>query len=222
VIVQIYGLTNANDVKQLTEIGVDHYGFAVDVPPAGISPNKASELMQYVRDGQKSTVLTIDTEVENILETVRETKPDIVHICSETRAVSTAEIREIREALTYDVEIEKSIEVDIDDPVSVARKFEEVSDYLLLDSSGDESSEDIPGVGVTGEPHDWEVSRRVVEAVEVPLILAGGLSPENVGEAIRTVEPAGVDSFTQTSKTMRKKDVDRVEKFTRRAKEAGR
>jgi phosphoribosylanthranilate isomerase len=218
VIVQIYGLTQSADVKQLTNMGVDHFGFAVDTPPAGISAQRASELMDHLRDGQKATVLTIDTDVGDILATVRATTPDILHICSETHAVSREDIQEIRDTLEFDVEIEKSIEVDVDNPVSAAREYEDVSDFLLLDSSG--GDDEIPGVGVTGETHDWAISRRVVDAVEVPLILAGGLSPENVREAIRTVEPDGVDSFTQTSKTMRKKDLSRVKEFTERAKDA--
>jgi phosphoribosylanthranilate isomerase len=48
-------------------------------------------------------------------------------------------------------------------------------------------------LGGTGRIHDWAVSRRVVEAVREPVFLAGGLNPGNVGDAIRSVRPFGVD-----------------------------
>ena len=52
--------------------------------------------------------------------------------------------------------------------------------------------------GARGETHDWAVSREIVERSRIPVILAGGLSAENVAEAIATVRPWGVDSFTHT------------------------
>ena len=52
--------------------------------------------------------------------------------------------------------------------------------------------------GARGETHDWTVSREIVEKSRIPVILAGGLTAENVGEAIATVRPWGVDSFTHT------------------------
>lgn len=217
-IVQIYGLTQERDVRALVEAGVDHLGFAVEVPPADISISKAQEFVDIVPAGQKSTVLTTSPAVETIVNKVRAVEPDIVHICSSTYAVGVEDVREIREALSFDVEIEKSIEVSVEDPVAAAREFADVSDYLLLDSPSDD--EDIPGVGVTGETHDWSISARVVDAVETPVILAGGLSPKNVGDAIRTVKPAGVDSYTQTSRTMREKDIEATRSFTEAARSA--
>jgi phosphoribosylanthranilate isomerase len=67
-------------------------------------------------------------------------------------------------------------------------------DYLMLDSG----AKGPPYAGATGETHDWSISRTVVERSRVPVILAGGLSAENVAAAIATVRPWGVDSFTHT------------------------
>jgi phosphoribosylanthranilate isomerase len=75
-------------------------------------------------------------------------------------------------------------------------------------------------VGATGLTHDWSWSRDIVEAVSVPVILAGGLGPDNVREAIEAVHPAGVDSETNTSRTddRRRKDLDKVRTFIERAR----
>jgi phosphoribosylanthranilate isomerase len=74
-------------------------------------------------------------------------------------------------------------------------------------------------VGATGAPHDWELSRRIVRSVRTPVILAGGLGPQNVAEAIRIVGPAGVDSKTHTDRDGGPfKDIEQVRAFVRIAK----
>ena len=70
-----------------------------------------------------------------------------------------------------------------------------MSDLLLLDTK----HPDFPGVGATGFTHDWSVSRRIVESVNIPVIMAGGLTPENVGAAMREIKPWAVDSNTSTN-----------------------
>jgi phosphoribosylanthranilate isomerase len=79
--------------------------------------------------------------------------------------------------------------------VAVAKSYASVADFLILDSV----SQDIDGVGAAGVVHDWNVSAAIVEAVDVPVILAGGLSPANVADAVAIVRPWGVDSLTHTN-----------------------
>ena len=74
--------------------------------------------------------------------------------------------------------------------------------------------------GATGKTHDWEISRRIVEHSRHPVILAGGLTPENVGDAIRLVRPAGVDVHTGVEDDQGRKDRRRVEAFVTRARDA--
>jgi phosphoribosylanthranilate isomerase len=62
--------------------------------------------------------------------------------------------------------------------------------------------------------HDWSISRRIVELLRTPVILAGGLGPDNVADAIRVVRPAGVDSKTKTDRDgSHAQDLDRVRRF---------
>ncbi len=83
------------------------------------------------------------------------------------------------------------VHVEDETAVEEARRVAPHVDALLLDSGRPGAA--VKELGGTGRAHDWAVSRRVVEAVPVPVFLAGGLSPANVGEAIDRVRPFGVD-----------------------------
>jgi len=80
----------------------------------------------------------------------------------------------------------------------------------------------VPGVGAAGVTHDWSIDREIVNRVPIPVILAGGLGPDNVEEAIRAVNPFGVDSLTKTSVKengkLLHKDIELVRQFCERAK----
>ena len=87
---------------------------------------------------------------------------------------------------------------------------------LLLDSHR-------PGdmqIGALGVTHSWEIDMKIVNSLSIPVIIAGGLGPENVAEAIRRVRPAGVDSKTKTDKDdgSHTKDLQKVKRFVVRAK----
>jgi phosphoribosylanthranilate isomerase len=94
-------------------------------------------------------------------------------------------------------------------------------DFLLLDTSLGEDQDPVPGwVGVTGKTHDWAVSQAIIEQCQTPVILAGGLDPENVAEAIRIVRPWAVDSCTGLDLYRGKKDLPKCKAFIARAHEA--
>ena len=76
-------------------------------------------------------------------------------------------------------------------------------------------------IGALGVTHDWNISRRIVQSVSTAVILAGGLGPDNVADAIAIVRPAGVDSKTKTDKDgSHAKDLERVRRFHQAARAA--
>jgi len=110
----------------------------------------------------------------------------------------------------------RSIPVTGAESVAVAQSYDGVADMLLLDSHR-------PGdvqIGAQGVTHSWELDRRIVESVRIPVIIAGGLGPDNIVDAIRTARPAGVDSKTKTDKDdgSHTKDLQKVRQFVARAK----
>ena len=85
-----------------------------------------------------------------------------------------------------------------------AGRFAPASNYFLLDTlignPEDQSPQPVAGyVGITGELCDWNIAGAIITASPIPVILAGGISGENVFEAITTLNPAGVDSCTKTN-----------------------
>ncbi len=108
------------------------------------------------------------------------------------------------------------------DVLSAARAYERVADAILLDSvphmelrkakgEGGESQESVQGG--TGVKHDWSISKSVVAALRKPVILAGGLNPENVSEAVREVRPFAVDVSSGVENASGWKDEAKVRKF---------
>jgi phosphoribosylanthranilate isomerase len=101
----------------------------------------------------------------------------------------------------------------------VARTLELASDLFLIDTWREQ--EPVEGfIGISGSPADWELSREFVRRSTIPVILAGGLSPENVFEALVTVRPFGADTCTHTNTVDHggtairfQKDFKRVEAF---------
>ena len=92
----------------------------------------------------------------------------------------------LRERFSY-LFIIKAVHVLAESAVCVAKEFEEFADAILLDSR---TADRLGGTGIT---HDWSISAKVVEAVSKPVILAGGLKPENLVEAMSVVKPYAVD-----------------------------
>ena len=103
--------------------------------------------------------------------------------------VTPEDIAEVREALPY-LRIVKAVHVMDASAVAMAKYFADAADAILLDTR---MADRIDGTGI---PHDWNINARIVERCPVPVILAGGLTSENVVEAVCRVRPYAVDVHT--------------------------
>src|SRR5262245_58027969 len=83
-----------------------------------------------------------------------------------------------------------------DESIAIAKSYEGIADLLLLDSHRPGDTQ----IGALGVTHSWDLDRKIVERVDIPVLIAGGLGPDNVVDAIKAVRPAGVDSKTKTDK----------------------
>lgn len=219
-IIQIYGILTPEDATLVARLGADHIG--VVVGDRGRTPDEvdfatARAIFAAVPASTVKVALTVATDLDEIEAMARATCPDILHLSSNLEAPDPAAMQALR-ARMPDLPLMRAISVAGSEAIDAALRFQATSDYLLLDTKD-------PGttvIGATGLTHDWSVSRQIVERVRVPVILAGGLSPENVAEAIRTVRPWGVDSYTHTNRPgwPIRKDPERVRQFIEAARGA--
>jgi phosphoribosylanthranilate isomerase len=215
-LVQIYEVTTPQDARALCELGVDHIGILVGdgAFPREQSWERAAAIAAAVTPPGKVSALFLSANVAAIIAWATAVAPACVHLGAALELLGPADCRRVREALP-DARLMRSIPVTGDDALVHAQHYAAVADLLLLDSHREGDRQ----IGALGVVHDWRLSRRITRSVPVPTILAGGLGPENVGEAIARVGPAGVDSKTKTDVPgTHTKDLQRVRAFIAAAK----
>lgn len=197
-IIQIYAFTEIEEAVQAAEIGVDHIGFvagAYDLVPGELDFVQAKSLRSALPKDATAVALTMATDVDEILRMADAVCPDIIHISTDVEDVPEDSMELLRKKLSPSIQLMKALPVGGEESLRFAERFAPFSDLFLLDTK----IVNMPGVGATGHVHDWSISRRIVEIVKIPVILAGGLSAANVADAIERVKPWGVDSNTHTN-----------------------
>ncbi len=197
-IIQIYAFTDMSTAVEAAKLGVNHIGFVAGKygeVPAELSFQEAWEIVSALPAQTTAVALTMATDVNEILRMTEKVKPNIVHVSSDLDCVGVDAMRELRSRLDKDIRLMKAIPVEDESSIKIAQQYAAVSDLLLLDTK----RTGFPGVGATGFTHDWNISRRIVETVGVPVIMAGGLTAKNVNAAIDKIRPWGVDSNTSTN-----------------------
>jgi len=163
----------------------------------------------------KGSALSLSADLKWIREVVSELDPPILHLGALTELLLPAHVQELKKDFP-NLKIMRSIPVVGEESVPLAKAYDGVADILLLDSHrpGDKQ------IGALGITHRWDLDRAIVENVSIPVIIAGGLGPDNVAEAIRATHLAGVDSKTKTDKQdgSHTKDFSKVRRFVEIAK----
>jgi len=218
VLTQIYEVSAPEEAGAIAAIGVDHIGILVGDGefPRELPLAAAARVAAAIPPPARFSALFLGADLSRIERWTRELRPDILHLGAAPELLSPRDATRLKEALPGTA-IMRSIPVTGPESLDLARAYDGVVDFLLLDSHR-ASDRQIGALGVT---HDWTISRRIVELVRTPVILAGGLGPDNVAEAIRLVGPAGVDSKTKTDRDgAHSKDLHRVRRFHEAAKAA--
>ena len=124
-------------------------------------------------------------------------------------SLASGSYREIRKALPF-VKLVQVIHVVDQSSVDEALQLAAEVDAILLDSGNPHLQ--IKELGGTGRVHDWTLSQQIRKRLDIPVFLAGGLKPENVQEAIRVVQPFGVDLCSGV-RTNGQLDEDKLKRF---------
>jgi phosphoribosylanthranilate isomerase len=201
--VKVCGTTTHEDLDAVVEAGADAVGFIVDVSvdtPREITAKRAVELSRAAPPFVTTVLVTMPETPEETVELASRIQPDVVQVHGE---LTPGDLAFLSAKIHGDV-------VKAVSPES-APAYDTVADALLVDSL------DSDGAGGTGETHDWERTRELVETLESPVVLAGGLTPDNVAAAVETVRPFGVDVASGVESDPGRKDTAAVSAFVRAA-----
>src|SRR5688500_17606602 len=169
--------------------GASALGLVSSMPsgPGVISEETIAEIAAAVPPPIATFLLTCQRDAGSIAAQQRRCRTNTIQLCD---YIESAVYRELRDELPG-IALVQVIHVTDGESVERARAAAEHVDALLLDSGNPTLA--VKELGGTGRVHDWEISRRIRETVEVPLYLAGGLRADNVAEAVARVGPFGLD-----------------------------
>ena len=220
--IKMCGITREEDVAMCADAGADALGFVVEYPqptPWTLTRERAAELMRTVPPFV-GRVAVVGGDADTILGICAATCPDLVQLHGDE---PTSVVEEVAAGLAATgVRLIKAVRIPAGERATgvdacarhrsvaeVAMRFLEAgADGILLDSK----TSDRPAG--TGRTFEWSIARHAADAIG-PLILAGGLTPENVGRAVTEVRPYGVDVITSLENARHRKVEERVRAFVR-------
>ena len=221
-ITQIYSIQTVQEALDCIECGADYIGLSIDTGvnlPSQVSIEKAKEIFEAIGDKAKKVLICVTKSDEPLYEPVKYLKPDVIHLCGYDY-YATPEFCEKIKKLQPGIKVLQAIGVVDESSIKEAVYYSNFVDEIILDSV----DKSINGIGAAGFTNDWDIDAQIVKEAKCKVILAGGLSADNVKEAILKVKPWGVDSFTKTSDKLpdgtTRKNKEKVKAFIQNAKEA--
>lgn len=209
--VKICGITREEDLATAVAAGADAVGFLIGVPssPRNLTMKRCKRLLKQVPVFVASVVVTIPESAESLVKIYEKLKPTAIQIHGEKPWNPSPIHQKIRGARLI-----KTVYVKAGMVTDEIRENSKSFDAILLDSFAHGQ------YGGTGRVHDWNLSRQIKQSIEpTPLILAGGLKPENVKDAVLAVQPYAVDVATGVESRTAVKDPKKVQEFIENAKE---
>jgi phosphoribosylanthranilate isomerase len=187
--VKICCISSIQEARLAIRYGASALGLVSAMPsgPGVIAEDEIARIAATIPPGVASFLLTSQQDVENIIAQQRRCRVNTLQLVDSLPEKSYPRLREALPGIA----LVQVIHVRSLDALEEARRIAPHVQALLLDSGNPALA--IKELGGTGRVHDWEISRAIREAVEVPVFLAGGLKAENVREAIQRVGAFGLD-----------------------------
>ena len=210
--VKICGIKSERELGLAINAGADAVGFITEVPvdtPRKISLGEAARLISKVPVFVNSVLVIMPGDARQAINMIQSARPAVVQVHN---ALPLPELQKIKET---GIKLIKTITVsqnaDTASLIKQVRELSGIADAVLLDTALDGKT------GGTGIPHNWEISSEIVLNSGMPVILAGGLNPQNVRDAVKSVRPYAVDTASGVE-TDGKKDEKKVMEFIKKAK----
>jgi len=187
--VKICCISSRQEAELAIRMGADALGLVGHMPsgPGVIEDALIQSIAGSVPPPTGTFLLTSETAFLDILTHYDRVHTNTVQLVDAVETDTYVQLSEARPHLKIVQVIHVQDESNIEEAIEISGQV----DALLLDSGNPKAATKI--LGGTGHTHDWSLSRRIVETVDCPVFLAGGLRAENVREAMETVQPFGLD-----------------------------
>lgn len=215
--IQIAGIIDKEEAGILIEEGIKYLGFPLRLPvnKEDLSENDAAEIISTLKPPVYGIIISYSSTADEAISLCRKLGSRIIQLHG---TISTFELEKIKRE-DPSIIIIKSLVVRQNNESELMEMIKSSSDYVdafITDTFDPETG----ASGATGRTHDWHISKKLNMLSPKPLILAGGLTPDNVYDAIIEVGPAGVDVHTGVENSTGRKDRDLVTQFITNAKKA--
>ena len=220
--IQIYSIMTVEEALAVANAGADRIGVLVTDPsnpnhfPCEISEKDARPIFDALKGVATSVLISVALNEESVLRQTEYLKPDVLHLCAGVKG--STEFKEKLNSRCPGVKLMEAVGVKDDSSIDEALRISQYADTIILDSV----DPNIAGIGAAGVTHDWDLDKRIIDSVSIPVIMAGGLGPDNV-EKVLKYNPWGVDSLTKTSivkdGVIICKDLEKVKQFCQIIKE---
>lgn len=206
--VKICCITSQVEAKMALDAGASALGFVTEMPsgPGVISESHIQEIVTTIPHLVDTFMLTSKQNADEILNQHAICRTSTIQIVDSIPKAELLKLKERVPAVSLVQVIHVRDESSIDEALSIA----DFADAILLDSGNPTLS--VKSLGGTGLVHDWNISTTIRENLKIPMFLAGGLTPENVAEALLTVKPHGVDVCSGV-RTHGKLDLSKLQAF---------
>jgi phosphoribosylanthranilate isomerase len=213
--IKVCCISSVEEARIAVRQGAAALGLVSSMPsgPGVIDEALIAKIAAFAPPAVATFLLTSLQDAGAIVEQQRRCGTNTVQICDHLVTGSYAEMRRAMPG----VKLVQVVHVTSEESIDEARRVASDVDAILLDSGNQKLA--VKELGGTGRTHDWDLSRKIVESVPVPVFLAGGLRRDNIAEAIRQVRPFGVD-LCSSLRTEGKLDEAKVAEFFRAAREA--
>lgn len=206
--VKICCIASIEEAAMAVEAGASALGLVSHMPsgPGVIRDELIAEIAATIPPAIGTFLLTSRQSVDGIAAQQRFCRTNTIQICDHlTRGTH----RELKDALPG-IAIVQVIHVTGPESVEEAVSVAPHADAILLDSGNQKLA--VKELGGTGRKHNWTLSRKIRESIGIPMFLAGGLTPENVAQAIQEVGPFGLDVCSGV-RTNGKLDAEKLKRF---------
>jgi len=223
--VKICGLMSESDMEMAVLAGADALGFVTEYPipvPWNLSRSRAAQLVASAPPFVTTTAV-VGGPVEAMVAIARTVRPHFLQLHGDE---TLEEVQAVCRALAdTGIKVLKALRIDVETGEARFAQTDPVEACLLLEGTGiaglvlDSKTRQRPAG--TGVALDWSSLRRVAQKIHLPLILAGGLTPANVGKAIEMLHPYAVDVISGVERETGIKDFQRMQDFVKAAKGVG-